>query len=81
MITLKQINYTIEEYANENEYYNTSYSQTTYNYMILEYNYKSHQNKLKQQMKQIEEKKQIEKRLKQLDIDAKLLHKLLNKNI
>lgn len=81
MTTLKQINYTIEEYTNDNEYYNTSYSQTTYDYMILEYNYKSHQNKIKQQIKQIEEKKQIEKRLKQLDIDNTIINKLLNKNI
>lgn len=72
--------YAIKDYINELQE-QKEYSIKTYTFIILEEQEKTRQEKIKKQLELLEEKKQLEKRLQQLDIDNKILHKLLNKNI
>jgi hypothetical protein len=61
-------NYAVQEYINELEE-QKEYSIKTYTFIILEEQEKTRQEKIKKQLELLEEKKQLEKRLKQLQLE------------
>lgn len=61
-------NYAIQEYIDELQE-QKEYSVKTYTFIILEEQEKTRQEKIKKQLELLEEKKQLEKRLKQLQLE------------